>query len=176
MTSTTAAQTVQVHRVYIKATPQAIWDAITKPEWTQRYGYGGQFESEPRTGRPYKSLTGDDMKKSGAEWGFEVPDVALDGEVIEANPPHRLVLTWRMLMVPPGATPEGFTRLTYEIDAVDGGYTKLTLVHDLAEAPSMAPMVAGEGEARGGGGGWPWVLSDLKSLLETGKSFAEIAN
>ena len=178
MTSTTAAQTVQVHRVYIKATPQAIWDAITTPEWTQRYGYGGQFESEPRAGHPFKTLTGDDMKKSGAEQGFEVPDVAIDGEVIEANPPHRLVLTWRMLMVPPGTTPEGFTRLTYEIDPMAGGYTKLTLIHDLNEAPDMAPMVSGEssGDASSdGGGGWPWVLSDLKSLLETGTSFAEAA-
>jgi len=176
MTSATAASTVQVHRVYIKATPQAIWEAIIKPEWTQRYGYGGQFESEPRPGRPFKSLTGDDMKKASAEMGIEVPDVAIDGEVVEANPPHRLVLTWRMLMVPPGETPQGFTRLTYEIDPIDGGYTKLTVVHDLAEAPRLVSMVAGDEESSGAGGGWPWILSDLKSLLETGKSFAEITN
>jgi uncharacterized protein YndB with AHSA1/START domain len=168
----TSATTVQVHRVYIKTTPQAIWDAITKPEWTLRYGYTGQFESELRTGQPFKSLTSDEMKKAGAEQGYQVPDVAVDGEVVEANPPHKLVLTWRMVM-DAGLAAEGFTRLTYEIEPIDGGYTKLTLIHDLTGAPQLASMVAGEQESTGAGGGWPWVLSDLKSLLETGKSFAE---
>ena len=174
MTSTTAVQTVQVHRVYIKATPQQIWDAITKPEWTLRYGYGGSFESEPRPGKPYRVLTDDNMKKAGAERGYEVSDVVVDGEVIESNPPHKLVLTWRMLM-DPGLAAEGFSRLTYEIEETQGGYTKLTLIHDLTGAPMLASIVDGAQEATGAGGGWPWVLSDLKSLLETGKSFAESA-
>src|SRR4051812_30236456 len=112
MTST--AITTQVHRVYIKATPQAVWDAITRPEWTARYGYGSGFENEPRAGAPYRMLTTDDMKKAGAEMGFEVPDVAIDGEVVEVDAPRRLALTWRMAMDPASAA-EGFTRLTYEI-------------------------------------------------------------
>jgi uncharacterized protein YndB with AHSA1/START domain len=167
MTSTTAVQTVQVHRVYIKATPQAIWDAIIKPEWTERYGYGGRAEFDLRPGGAYQGRSSDEMKKSGAELGFPVPDVAVDGEVIEANPPHKLVQTWRMLM-DPGLAAEGFTRLTYEIEAMDGGFTKLTLIHDLTGAPNTAGLVDGNAESEGGGGGWPWVLSDLKSLLETG--------
>jgi uncharacterized protein YndB with AHSA1/START domain len=172
MTSSTAAETVQVHRVYIKATPQAIWDAITKPEWTQRYAYGSGFESPPRAGSPYRMLTTDEMKKTGAEMGFEVPEVAIDGEVIELDEPHKLVLTWRMAMDATAAA-EGFTRLTYEIDSVTGGYTKLTVIHEVEGAPTVASWTAGNGPAEQGGGGWPWVLSDLKSLLETGKSFAE---
>ena len=51
MTTNTQA-TKQVYRVYIKATPEAIWDAITKPEWTDRYGYGGRVEVDLRPGEP----------------------------------------------------------------------------------------------------------------------------
>jgi uncharacterized protein YndB with AHSA1/START domain len=171
MTST-VTQTVQIHRVYIKATPQAIWDAITKPEWTLRYGYGGNFDSDLRPGRPFKLLTDDNMKKAGVEMGYDVPDVAIDGEVIESDPPHKLVLTWRMAM-DPGLAEEGFTRLTYEIKELDGGYTKLTLIHDLTGAPQLAATVGGELDETQAGGGWPWVLSDLKTLLETGKAFRE---
>jgi len=169
MTSNT---TVQVHRVYIKATPQAIWDAITKPEWTLRYGYGGSYESDLRPGKPFRVLTDDNMKKAGAEMGYEVPDVAIDGEVIESNPPHKLVLSWRMTM-DPGMAAEGFSHLTYEIEENPDGYTKLTLIHDVTGKPTLASVLAGAQESTGAGGGWPWVLSDLKSLLETGKSFAE---
>ena len=165
--TTQAVKTVQVHRVYIKASAQAIWDAITTPEWTQRYGYGGQASYELRQGGSYQHAPSDEMRKSGAEMGFPVPDVVVDGEVLEANPPHKLVQTWRMLM-DPGVAAEGFTRLTYELEEMDGGFTKLTLVHDLTGAPSLAALVNGEAESEGGGGGWPWVLSDLKSLLETG--------
>jgi uncharacterized protein YndB with AHSA1/START domain len=163
--------TVQVHRIYIKATPQAIWDAITKPEWQQRYGYGAGFDGDLRAGSPYRMPTTDDMKKFGVEMGFEVPDVAIDGEVIEVNPPHKLVLTWRMAMDPTAAA-EGFTKLTYEIKEVKGGYAELTLLHDVAGAPSVAAMVAGGQDASQGGGGWPWILSDLKSLLETGQALS----
>src|SRR4051812_43335847 len=124
--------TVQVHRVYIKAKPQAVWEAITDPRWTQKYGYGSGFESAPRPGQPYRMRTTDDMKKVGAEMGFEVPEVAVDGEVVSMDPPHRLVLTWRMAM-DVGMAAEGFTRLTYEIEEVpnQAGYTKLTVIHDL---------------------------------------------
>ena len=90
------------------------------------------------------------------------------GKVIESDPPHRLVQTWRMLMDPTMET-EGFTRLTYEIAEAQGGVTKLTVIHDLEGAPRLAAVVAGEQEGEGAGGGWSWVLSDLKSLLETGR-------
>jgi uncharacterized protein YndB with AHSA1/START domain len=97
--------------------------------------------------------------------------VAVDGEVVEADPPRKLVQTWRMAMDPELAT-EGFTRLTWEIQEGEGGVTKLTVIHDLSGAPKLAALVAGETEDVGAGGGWSWVLSDLKTLLETGRPLA----
>jgi hypothetical protein len=66
----------------------------------------------------------------------------------------------------------GFTRVTYEIDEVRPGVTKLTVVHDLEGAPRLAVLVGGEREAEGAGGGGSGVLSDLKTLLETGSRLA----
>jgi uncharacterized protein YndB with AHSA1/START domain len=166
-TTTTSTVTTQVYRVYIKATPQAIWDAITRPEWTVRYGYGGRAEYDPglRAGATYRGLTSPAMRAVGA------PEVGVDGEVIEADPPHRLVQTFRMVMDEAMAS-EGFTRLTYEISEGKDGVTRLTLVHELEGAPNLAVLMAGDMEDQGAGGGWSWVLSDRKSLLETGTSMA----
>jgi uncharacterized protein YndB with AHSA1/START domain len=160
-TTTETKVTTQVYRVYIKAPAQAIWDAITKPEWTERYGYGGRAEYDLRPGGAYRALASEAMRSHGA------PEVAVDGEVIEADPPRKLVLTWRMVMDPTMAA-EGFTRLTYEIEEGKTGVTKLTVIHDLKGAPTLATMVAGEMEPMGAGGGWSWILSDLKTLIETG--------
>jgi uncharacterized protein YndB with AHSA1/START domain len=167
--TTDTAVTTQVYRVYIKATPQAIWDAITEPEWSERYGYGGTVEYDLRPGGAYRAFPSEAMKKAGAEMGFPTPDVIIDGEVVEADPPNKLVQTWRMLMDPSMAA-EGFTRLTYEIQETKGGVTKLTVIHDLEGAPSLAAIVSGAAEGEGAGGGWAWVLSDLKTLLESGSS------
>ena len=159
--------TTQVYRVYIKATPQAIWDAITKPEWTERYGYTNLADYDLRPGGAYKSYPSEAMKRGAEAMGFSMPDVVVDGEVLEADPPRRLVQTWRMLMDPESAE-EGFTRLTYDIAEGKGGVSKLTVTHELEGAPRLALVVGGGLEDTGGGGGWAWVLSDLKSLLETG--------
>lgn len=97
--------------------------------------------------------------------------MVVDGEVIEADPPRKLVQTWRMLM-DPEMEAEGFTRLTYEIEPTEGGVTKLTVIHDLEGAPRLYALLGGEMEDTGAGGGWDWVLSDLKTLLETGKPLA----
>ncbi len=167
MTMTETNVTTQVYRVYIKASPQAVWDAITRLEWADRYGYGGRAEYDLRPGGAFRSPSSEAMKQAGVAGGFDVPDLAVDGEVIEADPPHKLALTWRMLLDPQVAA-EGFTHLTYEIDAIDGGVTRLTVVHDVQGAPKLAELLAGKMEAEGAGGGWSWVLSDLKSLLETG--------
>ena len=88
--------------------------------------------------------------------------------MIEADPPHRLVQTYRMTMTPEIAA-EGFTRLTYEIEPVRGGVTKLTVTHDLSGAPMWAAVLRGESESSGAGGGWSETLSGLKTLLETGQ-------
>jgi len=172
---TTAAApttTTQVYRVYIKATPQAIWDAITQPEWIQKYGYSAPGAYDLRPGGTYRARPSDAMRSFAAEQKFPMPDVIGDGEVIESDPPHRLVQTWRILMDPTMAA-EGFTRLTYEIADIGKGTSKLTVTHDLSGAPHTAALVSGAQEAEGAGGGWPWVLSDLKSLLETGAAFAK---
>lgn len=163
--SAPSAVTTQVYRVYIKATPQAIWDAITQPEWAERYGYGGRVEYDLRPGGAYRGYSSEAMRAAGA------PELAVDGEVIEASPPHLLVQTWRMLM-DEGLTAEGFTRLTYEIVEGAGGVSRLTLTHELEGAPTLALMLAGGMEEGGAGGGWPWVLSTLKTLLETGTPMA----
>src|SRR5712691_1540837 len=97
-TTTETGLTTQVYRVYIKATPEAIWEAITKPEWTEKYGYGGRGEYDLRPGGAYRAFASEAMKKGGAEMGFPTPDVIVDGEVIEADPPRKLVQTWRMNM------------------------------------------------------------------------------
>jgi uncharacterized protein YndB with AHSA1/START domain len=170
-TPTKAAPTTQVYRVYIRATPQAIWDAIVKPEWTERYGYTGIADYDLRAGGAFRMRPTEAMKKAGAERGYEMPDVIVDGEVIESDPPHRLVQTWRLLMDPRTAQ-EGFTRLTYEIKEIPGGGTRLTVTHELEGAPALSAVVGGAGEEEGAGGGWAWILSDLKSVLETGRPLA----
>ena len=164
MTTATNVATVQVYRVWIKATPQAIWDAITKPEWTDRYGYTGLVDYDLRPGGAFRVVAGDAMEKAG------FTGTMVDGEVIEADPPRKLVQTWRLLM-DPELEAEGFTRVTYEIEEADGS-TRLTVIHDLDGAPKLAPMVSGELSGTGAGGGWAWILSDLKSLLETGAPLA----
>jgi uncharacterized protein YndB with AHSA1/START domain len=156
-----AGTTTQIYRVFIRATPQAIWDAITRPEWTQRFGYGLRDEFDLRPGGSYRGYANEGMLAMG------LPEITTDGEVIEADPPHRLVITWRMVMDPRMAA-EGFTRLTYEIVEGKGGVSRLSVIHDLAGTPGHAAMVDGAEQGPGAGGGWTWILSDLKSLLESG--------
>jgi uncharacterized protein YndB with AHSA1/START domain len=169
MTTPTKSETAQVYRVYIKTTPQAVWEAITKPEWTERYGYRTRSEFSPgvQAGASFRGLSNQGMLDMGA------PEVAVDGEVIEADPPRKLVHTFRMAMDPETAA-EGFTRVTYDIVEIEG-LCKVTVTHEVGGAPRMADIVSGGMEERIGtaGGGWSMVLSDLKSLLETGKALRE---
>jgi uncharacterized protein YndB with AHSA1/START domain len=169
-TATKTGVTTQVNRIYIKATAAAVWDAITKPEWTSRYGYGGVAEFDLRPGGAHRAYASDAMKQRGRELGFEVPDLAVDGEVIEAEAPRRLVHTFRMLMGGEDMAAEGFTRITWEIDELQPGVCRVTATHDLEGAPRLAALVSGELETEGAGGGWPEVLSGLKTVLETGES------
>jgi uncharacterized protein YndB with AHSA1/START domain len=162
MTAEHTIETVHVYRVYIMATPEAIWDAITQPEWTVRYGYAPLVEYELRAGGTFRAYANEGMK------ALNCPDVISDGEVIEADPPRKLVQTWRMTMTPELAA-EAFTRVTFDLEPVRGGVTKLTVTHDITGAPLWAGVVRGEGEARGAGGGWNEILSGLKTLLETGQ-------
>jgi uncharacterized protein YndB with AHSA1/START domain len=164
MTESTATSTVvQVHRVFIKATAQAVWDAIVDPAWNSRYGYQCPGEYDLRPGGAYRGLSSQIMRDSGAS------DVIIEGEVIAADPPHRLVQTWRALFDPTMAE-EGPTRLIWEIDEIaGGGICRVTVTHELENAPMTAAQVGGDIEEAGGG--WDMILSDLKTLLETGSSF-----
>jgi uncharacterized protein YndB with AHSA1/START domain len=156
-------KTVQIYRVYIKATPEAIWDAITKPEWTVKYGYAPLVDYDLRPAGPFRAHANEGMK---AVTG--IPDVISDGEVLEVDPPRRLVQTWRMTMTPELAA-EAYTRVTWEIAAVRGGVSRLTVTHDVTGAPLWGSVAAGNDEDRGAGGGWNEILSGLKTLLETGQ-------
>lgn len=164
MTSTTqTSTTTQVFRVYIKATPEAIWEAITTPEWTARYGYRGPAHYDLRPGGAYQVHATQQMLDVGC------PDIVVDGEVIECDPPRRLVQTYRFKFTPEQIE-EGFTTVTWDLHQEQGGITRLTLSHDVEGAPIAASMIPGDGDLGEGGGGWTWILSDLKTLLETGAS------
>jgi uncharacterized protein YndB with AHSA1/START domain len=159
---TKASVTTQVYGVYIRATPQAIWDAITSPEWTVKYGYRGAVEYELRPGGAYRAHATAEMLAMG------VPDVVIDGLVEQADAPRKLVQTYRFLFSD-AMKAEGFTRITWEIEKVAADFTRLTVTHELEGAPIMAGMVASKFSLMGTGG-WTWILSDMKSLLETGRS------
>jgi uncharacterized protein YndB with AHSA1/START domain len=145
MTTMTEIQTTQVYQVFIQATPEAIWEAITTPEFTAKYFHGARISVTPDT---YRSLSPADEL-----WG--------DDAVLEFDPPRRLVHGWRSLYAPELAAEET-SRVSWELEPQDGGVTLLTVVHDQLEgAPKTAASVAGVG--------WMYVLSGLKTLLETGK-------
>jgi uncharacterized protein YndB with AHSA1/START domain len=169
--SSTQSRVVQVHRVYIRASAQAIWDAITQPEWTARYGYTGLVEYDLRPGGAYRVRPTEEFRAGATARGNDLPEVIISGEVIEADPPHKLVTTFRMLMDAQTAA-EPATRVTHEIVERDNGVCSLTLTHELDGAPVLASIVGGLWEDQGAGGGHTWVLNDLKSLLETGRAFA----
>ena len=161
MTAATQSETIQIYRVYIKASAEAIWEAITKPEWTVQYGYAPLVDYELCSGGAFRAHANEGML------AFGCPEVISDGQVLEADPPRRLVQTWRMTMTPEMAS-EASTRLTYDIEPVRGGVTKLTVTHDVTGAPIWAAVLKGESETSGAGGGWSEILSGLKTLLETG--------
>jgi uncharacterized protein YndB with AHSA1/START domain len=148
MTTATATAT-QVYQVFIKAEPEAIWEAITKPDWTTRYFHGARIEVTPN-GRTMRSPDGSES------WG--------GAEVYEFDPPRRLSHEWRSAYNPELALEEP-SRVTWEIESQDGGYSLLTVTHDRLEgAPKTAESVHGVG--------WMMVLSGLKTLLETGDPLA----
>ncbi|MFL5913063.1 MAG: SRPBCC domain-containing protein [Gaiellaceae bacterium] len=147
--TTMTAQTTQVYSVFIKATPEQIWDAITKPEFTQKFFYGQRVENTAE-----RHL-----------WHAADGTLRGDSPTIEFEPPHRLVHGWSSSYDEEmAAEPE--SRVTWEIEAQEGGYSLLTVVHDrLDGSPKTAASVAGVG--------WMMVLSGLKTLLETGKPLVD---
>jgi uncharacterized protein YndB with AHSA1/START domain len=149
-----------VHQIYIKASPQAIWDAITDPAWNGRYGYQGVSEYELKPGGKFRCKANPQMREMG------LPETIIDGEVLEVRPPSKLVQTYRWLFNDQHQA-EGFTRLTFEIVPTSAGFCLLTVTHDVTGAPMMSAATQTTFNEMGGGG-WNWILSDMKSLLETG--------
>jgi len=150
-----------VYRIWIKATPERIWRALTDPQELEGYGYGGRYEVDVRAGGEYRVGATDQMLQAGA------PELMVDGEYLEVEEPRRLVQTWHALF-DEQMTAEPPTRMTYELEPGKGGVTTLTLTHQVDGAPLAAGITSGAvAEA---GGGLPWVLSDLKTLLETGEA------
>jgi uncharacterized protein YndB with AHSA1/START domain len=146
MTTMTATAT-QVYSVFIKATPEQIWEAITNPEFTEKYFYASRVELANGRRRAFGP--------KGELWGDEA--------ILEEDPPRRLVHGWRALYDPELAE-EATSRVTWEIDQQEDGVSRLTVTHDQLEgAPKTAESVAG---------GWMYVLSGLKTLLETGEPLA----
>ena len=143
MSTMATALTTQVYSIFIKASPEQIWEAITTPEFTEKYFFGSHVTV---TRDEYRGLDGDG-------------NALVLGPVFEYDRPRRLVHGWRALYDTETAA-EDESRVTWELEARDGGVTLLTVVHDRLEgAPKTAENVAG---------GWSYVLSGLKSVLETG--------
>jgi uncharacterized protein YndB with AHSA1/START domain len=139
-----------VYVTYVRTTPEKLWRALRDPEFTR------QFWCE----------TWQDCEwKAGAAWRNMAPDgrVADSGEVVEIDPPRRLVLTWRNEFQPE-LRAEGYSRLTYELETV-GQSVKLTVTHEMDRPDSKLIGAVS--------GGWPIILSSLKSLLETGAALDE---
>jgi uncharacterized protein YndB with AHSA1/START domain len=154
--------TTQVHTVYVGASPEAIWNAIVDPEWTSRYGYKCPVSYELHPGGAFHVTASREMAAMGS------PEIIIEGEVTEIDAPRMLVQTWRALFdSTTAAEPEG--TLTWRIKE-ENGVSKVTLTHELEGAPVTASLV--NGSMPNTGGGWPWMLSDMKTLLETGSALA----
>jgi uncharacterized protein YndB with AHSA1/START domain len=135
-----------VYVTYIRTTPEKLWSALTSPEFAQQYWRGARPEAE---------------WKAGGAWKLVLPDgrTADSGEILTFEPPRRLSIRWRNEFVPE-LKAEGFSICTMEIETAEGDAVKLTVSHAI-DRPGSKFITAVSG-------GWPQILSNLKSLLETG--------
>jgi uncharacterized protein YndB with AHSA1/START domain len=142
------AITKHVYQIFIKATPEQVWDAIIEPSWTRRYFHGTSFDSPPVNGEPYRTSLADGRP-------------AVDGTIEEMDPPKRLVMTWHVLY-DVKMSEEPPSRVEWLLEAAGDGLTRLRLEHgDLALSPLTWANVKD---------GWEYVLDGLKTVIETGES------
>ncbi len=142
---TDAGKSSFVYVTYIRTTPERLWSALTSEEFAQQYWRGASPEAE---------------WKVGGSWKLMFPDgrVADAGEIVAFEPSKRLGIRWRNEWKPEFKA-EGWSLCTMEIEPVDDA-VKLTVTHSIErEASKLIDAVSG---------GWPQILSNLKSLLETG--------
>jgi uncharacterized protein YndB with AHSA1/START domain len=133
-----------VFEIYIKTTPERLWEAITDPEMRKKYSFGVETASEWTQGSEYRSSVPG------------VIDIA-SGENLEVDPPRRLVQSFTALWSEE-VEREGTSRVTWEIEPV-GSSCRLTVTHDQLNKSANNELY----------GGWPMILSGLKTLLETGE-------
>lgn len=165
--------TTQIYRIDIIAAPQRIWEAITDPDWTARYGYGGRAVVEPRVGGRYLVEKPPNLATADADGGTTpAPDVIIEGTVTAYDPP-RLLATRMRFLVDPDTAAEPPTEVRYEIESLTDAVSRLTVTHALRGAPRLAAIVSGELRHLGAGGGHPLMLHELKILLETGQPLRE---
>jgi uncharacterized protein YndB with AHSA1/START domain len=138
----------KVFEIYIKTTPERLWQAITDPEMRQKYTFGVGVYSDWKSGSPYKGR--------GASTVSPTLEI-FEGEILEVDPPRRLVQSYRALWSD-DVKREGTSRVTWQIDQIRDS-CRLTVVHDQLREGANAEIY----------GGWPMILSGLKTLLETGE-------
>lgn len=143
MSSKTESRFVYV--TYIRTTPDRLWEALTSTEFTRQYWLGARPEAEWKVGGAWKIVLSDGR-------------VADTGEIVEFEPPRRLAIRWRNEFIPE-AKAEGWSLCTMEIEPA-GEAVKLTVNHSIDREDSRL--------IRAVSGGWPQILSNLKTLLETG--------
>jgi uncharacterized protein YndB with AHSA1/START domain len=136
----------KVFEIYIKTTPERLWEAITNPEMRRKYNFGVGVESDWSPGSRYEALT---PMAPGAIW---------EGENLEVDPPRRLVQSFNALWGE-DVKREGTSRVTWEIEPI-GDSCRLTVTHDQLREDANSELY----------GGWPMILSGLKTLLETGET------
>jgi uncharacterized protein YndB with AHSA1/START domain len=141
------ARTTFVYVTYIRTTPDKLWSALTDNQFIEQYWFGMRCESPWTTGSPWKLVSP----------GGEVFDA---GRIVEADPPRRLVIRWQH-QHKPELKAEGDSQCTMELEPA-GAVVKLSITHGIEREPSQ--LIAAVS------GGWPKVLSNLKSLLETGSA------
>jgi uncharacterized protein YndB with AHSA1/START domain len=132
---------------YIRTTPEKLWSALTDATFMQQYWFGVQGESE---------------WTAGSSWKLVSPkgQILDAGEIVESDPPRRLVIRWQN-QFKPELKAEGDSLCTMELEPA-GAAVKLSITHTIEREPSKFIAAVS--------GGWPRVISNLKSLLETGSA------
>ena len=140
-----------VHQIIIRAPQEQVWEAITKPEFTSRYYYGSTLKTDLTVGSPFT-------------YHMQDGSPIVEGEVVASEPPNRLVHTYHSLWPP--MNEDAPTRVTWELTSMPGGVTRVTVVHEdfQDETATYKGLQSG---------GWTWILSNMKTLLETGESMPQ---